>query len=77
MYRLLRAYGEHVQRSVSRCGLSDRQLAKLEQALQLGLEHRRDHVLFILLGSADSSSRWQGWTMGVPLDAPERTVCII
>ncbi|HHO51159.1 MAG TPA: CRISPR-associated endonuclease Cas2 [Deltaproteobacteria bacterium] len=77
VYRLLRAYGEHVQRSVFRCVLSDRQLAELEQALQPVLDHRRDQVLFVPLGSADSNSGWQGWTMGVPLDAPERTVRII
>lgn len=74
VYRAMRAYGEHVQYSVFRCVLTDRQLAELEDALDRVIDHRQDQVLFVPLGLADA---WDGWTLGVPIGAPERVVRIV
>lgn len=77
VYRCLRGYGEHVQSSVFRCVLTDRQLAELEGALTDLLDHRQDQVLFVPLGSADTPGAWTGWTLGVPIGDRERVVRIV
>ncbi|MEQ1508712.1 MAG: CRISPR-associated endonuclease Cas2, partial [Myxococcota bacterium] len=45
VYRTLRGYGEHLQYSVFRCVLTDRQLAELEGALDREIDHHKDQVL--------------------------------
>ena len=66
-----------MQYSVFRCVLTDRQLAELEGALDREINHHTDQVLIIPLGSADVADAWQGWTLGVPIGAPERVVRIV
>jgi CRISPR-associated protein Cas2 len=77
VYRCLRSYGEHVQYSVFRCTLSERQLAELEGALQDVVDHRKDQVMFVPLGNAELPGAWTGWTLGVPIGDPERVVRIV
>ncbi|MCB9688171.1 MAG: CRISPR-associated endonuclease Cas2 [Alphaproteobacteria bacterium] len=77
VYRCMRGFGEHVQFSVFRCVLTDRQLAELEQQIDALIAHDRDQVLVIPLGDADHPGAWSGWTLGVPIGAPERVVRII
>ena len=77
VYRTLRGFGEHVQYSVFRCVLTDRQLAELEEVLHREIDHHKDQVLIIPLGSAEHPDAWSGWTLGVPIGAPERVVRIV
>jgi len=77
VYKTLRGYGEHVQYSVFRCALTDKQLAMLEAALVTEIDHHKDQVLLVPLGSAVEPSGWSGWTLGVPIGAPERIVRIV
>jgi len=77
VYRTLRGFGEHVQYSVFRCVLTDRQLAELEAQLDEVIDHHKDQVLLVPLGSAETPGAWAGWTLGVPIGAPERVVRIV
>lgn len=77
VYRCLRGFGEHVQYSVFRCVLTDRQLAELEAALTAIIDHRQDQVMIVPLGSAEAPGAWQGWTLGLPIGDPERVVRIV
>jgi CRISPR-associated protein Cas2 len=77
VYRTLRGFGEHIQYSVFRCVLTDRQLAELEGKLDAEIDPTRDQVLFVPLGLADAPGAWEGWTLGVPIGAPERVVRIV
>ena len=77
VYKTMRGFGEHVQYSVFRCVLTDRQLAELEQCLITVIEPRSDQILIIPLGPAETPRSWRMYTLGVPVDAPERTVRIV
>jgi len=77
VYRVLRGYGEHLQYSVFRCTLSDRQLAQLEGQLEEVIDHSRDQVMIVPLGAASTAASWRMYTLGVPFDAPERVVRVV
>ena len=77
VYRIMRGYGDHLQYSVFRCALSELQLARMEQELVDVIDHRKDQVMIVPLGPADRPSSWTTYTLGVPMDAPERVVRII
>jgi CRISPR-associated protein Cas2 len=77
VYRCLRGFGEHVQFSVFRCILTERQLAELEGALVGMIDPRQDQVMLVPLGSADVPGAWAGWTLGIPIGDPERVVRIV
>lgn len=77
VYKTMRGFGEHVQYSVFRCVLSDRQLAELEGALERVISARQDQILIVPLGYADGPDPWQGWTLGLPIGDPERVVRIV
>ena len=77
VYRTLRGFGEHVQYSIFRCALTDRQLAELEGALTDAIDHHKDQVLFVPLGFVEAERGWEGWTLGVPIGDPERVVRIV
>lgn len=77
IYRLLRGYGEHLQYSIFRCTLTDRQLASLEGELEEIIDHSHDQVMVVPLGHAASANSWRMYTIGVPFDAPERVVRVV
>jgi CRISPR-associated protein Cas2 len=77
VYRCLRGFGEHVQFSVFRCVLTERQLAELEDVLTRLIDHRQDQVMIVPLGSAELPGAWRGWTLGLPIGDPERVVRIV
>lgn len=77
VYRTMRGYGEHLQYSVFRCSLTDRQLASMEADLDAVIDHHRDQIMIVPLGPAESTSSWRMYTLGVPFDAPERVVRIV
>lgn len=77
VYKAMRAFGEWVQYSVFRCALHPRQLAELEAALLDAIDPTRDQVLIVPLAYADAPTAWEGWTLGIPLSAPESVVRIV
>ncbi|MEN0064329.1 MAG: CRISPR-associated endonuclease Cas2 [Myxococcota bacterium] len=77
VYRACRAFGDHLQYSVFRCALTDRQLASFEEELQSVIDPTRDQVLLVPLGEADAANSWSAWTIGFSVDEPERVVRIV
>lgn len=77
VYRILRAHGDHLQYSVFRCSLTPMRLEELQSDLEDVIHHGLDQVLFVPLGRADAPRSWRAFTLGVPLDAPERVVRIV
>lgn len=77
VYQTLRGYGDHLQYSLFRCVISDRQLATLKDRLGEIILHTEDQVLFVPLGSPDAERTWRHWTLGIPLPHPERVVRIL
>lgn len=74
VYKVMRGYGEHIQYSIFRCLLTERQLAELEDALDQEIDHHKDQILIVPLGNAEG---WKGYTLGLAMDDPERVVRIV
>jgi CRISPR-associated protein Cas2 len=52
VFRLMTGYGDHMQYSVFRCELSDREKVELIEKLSDVMKHDEDQVLFFPLGPA-------------------------
>jgi len=50
VFKVMRAYGDHLQLSVFRCALSDREKVELMHRLSDIIKHDEDQVLFFPLG---------------------------
>jgi len=77
IYKVMRGYGDHLQYSVFRCVLSEKQMAELTDRIGREIHHEEDQVLFVPLGPADSPTSWEMNTMGLPLVHPERSVKVL
>lgn len=77
VYRTMRAFGDHIQFSVFRCELSERQRMRLQGQLEQVLKPSEDQVLFVPLGSIGSRAEKGVYTLGVPLTDPERVCYVI
>lgn len=72
VYRTMRGFGDHVQYSVFRCLLSNRQRKRLEASLLEIVNADEDQVLFVPMGRLDGSTDRGTYTIGLPLTHPER-----
>jgi len=52
VFKVMRGFGDHIQLSVFRCELSDRELVELRVKLADAINQREDQVLFIDIGPA-------------------------
>ena len=52
VFKLMRGYGDHVQYSVFRCELNDRERIELLEKLTKAIKHDEDQVLLFPLGPA-------------------------
>lgn len=52
-FRMMRGYGEHLQLSVFRCELNERELIELRAKLAEIIHHGEDQVLFVDVGPVD------------------------
>ncbi len=57
VFRILLGYGDHLQYSVFRCELTDRELVELQGRLAEVIHHGVDQVLFVDIGPADGRAR--------------------
>ena len=57
VYRIMRAYGRHLQLSVFQCELSAMERVELETRLRAEIHHDDDQVLFVDIGPADGRGR--------------------
>jgi CRISPR-associated protein Cas2 len=77
VFKALRGVGDHLQYSVFRCDLSDRERAQLVADLDVLIDHREDQVLLIDLGPADGRAGECIEALGVPYIPPSRRPVIV
>jgi CRISPR-associated protein Cas2 len=71
VFRIMKGAGEHVQLSVFRCDLSERQVEELMSDLQQVIQAREDQVLIIDLGPTRGVSALQVRALGRAYDPRE------
>jgi CRISPR-associated protein Cas2 len=72
----LLGYGDHLQQSVFRCELTDRERIELKAALAEVIHHRDDQVLFVDVGPSDGRGRSAISAMGVRYAPSERAAIV-
>jgi len=77
VFRLMRGYGDHLQLSVFRCDLNDRELIELRARLAGLVNHDEDQVLFVDVGPADGRGATSFATLGRNFTHPERFVVVV
>jgi CRISPR-associated protein Cas2 len=73
----MRGYGDHLQLSVFRCELSDRERAEMIAELSPLIAHDQDQVLIVDLGPADGRGELVFRSLGRAYVAPERHAIIV
>jgi CRISPR-associated protein Cas2 len=76
VFKIMRGYGEHLQLSVFRCELNDRELIELRARLTEAIHNEQDQVLFVDTGPADGRARDAIRSLGRSYKPPERRALI-
>lgn len=77
VFQTLRGYGDHIQYSVFRCDLSERERIVLRSELHPLIDHAADQILLIDLGPVDGRAATCVDAIGRRYLPPERTVVVI
>lgn len=77
VFKALRGFGDHLQYSVFRCDLSDRQRATMVAVIDPLLDHDEDQVLVVDLGPVEGRASSCVYSLGRPYANPERRVIIV
>lgn len=77
VFRLMRGYGEHVQYSVFRCELSDRERVELMTKLISFVKKDEDQILFFPLGPAGGMRENEVIALGKPYEPAESGAIVI
>jgi CRISPR-associated protein Cas2 len=77
VYKTMRGYGDHLQFSVFRCELSERERAEMLSELGGLIAHDEDQVLVIDIGPADGRASLVFESIGKPYVAPERHALVV
>ena len=77
VFRLMRGYGDHLQYSVFRCELSDRERAELITKLADILKLTEDQALLFPLGPAGGVREQHVHHVGLPYEPSEHTTRVI
>jgi CRISPR-associated protein Cas2 len=77
VYKTMRGFGDHLQFSVFRCDLSERELVEMTASVHPLIDHTVDQVLVIDLGPVDGRASSCISSIGLPYKNPERTVIIL
>jgi CRISPR-associated protein Cas2 len=77
VFKTMRGFGDHIQYSVFRCDLSERERAEMVAALDPLLDHSLDQVLIVDLGPSDGRANDCIVALGRPYTCPERHAVII
>jgi len=77
VFKIMRRRGEHLQLSVFRCVLGDRERIRLEAKLSEVIHHREDQVLFVALGPEDGRGEKVIQALGRALEPLERCAVIV
>jgi CRISPR-associated protein Cas2 len=77
VYKAMLGYGEHLQLSVFRCELNQREVIELKAKLNKAIHHGEDQVLFVDVGPVDGRGAGSITYVGRPYTPPERRTIII
>jgi CRISPR-associated protein Cas2 len=77
VYKTLRGFGDHLQFSVFRCDLSERERVDMTAAVHPLIDHSQDQVLIVDLGPVDGRAAGCISSIGRSYKNPERTVVIL
>jgi CRISPR-associated protein Cas2 len=77
VFKVMRGYGDHLQLSVFRCELNDRELIELRAKLASIIHNDQDQVLFIDLGPADGKAKQAIRSLGRTYTHPERHAVVV
>jgi len=77
VFNYLRRWGNHLQFSVFRCELSERQLAELAADLKEKIHHDDDQILVFDLGPSEGRARESVLALGATYTHPERHALIL
>jgi CRISPR-associated protein Cas2 len=77
VFKTMRGHGDHLQLSVFRCEISDREMIELRAALAKIIDAALDQVLFVSVGPADGRAATAFATLGRPQTAPERVAVVV
>jgi len=76
VFKIMRGYGDHLQLSVFRCELNEREMIELKAKLSQAIHDDFDQVLFIDMGPAEGRAIQAIRALGKPYIAPERRALI-
>lgn len=77
VFRTMLGYGDHMQYSVFRCELSDRERAELVAKLKEIIKHDEDQVLFFPLGPASGLRETTVHYVGLAYNPSEHEAVVI
>lgn len=77
VFKLMSRHGDHLQLSVFRCHLNDRERIRLEVELSEIIHHRQDQVLFVDLGPEEGRGEEVIHSIGRALEPRERSAVVI
>ena len=76
VFKILRGYGDHLQYSVFRCELSDKERVELMAKLGDEVKHDEDQVLLFPLGPAGGTREQEVFALGLPY-APVSAAAVV
>lgn len=76
-YKVMKGFGDHLQLSVFRCELTERQMVEMKQALLAVINAREDQVLLIDLGPTDGRGGEAISSLGRAFDKAGRKAIVI
>jgi CRISPR-associated protein Cas2 len=77
VFKTMKGWGDHLQLSVFRCDLSQRELIELRTELSSLINHAEDQVLFADIGPADGRALNSFDAIGLPLPAVLRVALVV
>lgn len=77
VYRLMRGWGDHIQLSVFRCELNERELVELRRRLSDVIHTGEDQVLFVDVGPVEGRGSMSIRAIGKVYTAPERRAIVV
>ena len=72
VFKIMRGYGDHLQLSVFRCELEEREMVELRAKLAEAIHAGEDQVLFVDIGPAEGRARIAIRSLGRAYTHPER-----
>lgn len=77
VFKKMRGFGDHIQLSVFRCALSDREKLKMVSVLKSHINHREDQVIIIDLGMVSEQMKSRFECIGRPFSQESKPAHVI